>query len=320
MKIMKNEVFELSIIIVNFHTCQLVKNCIDSILKLTKGLSYEIVVVDNSEDENEYLNLLDYSLKSTISIKIINAKKNLGFGKANNLGAMESHSKYLLFLNSDTLLLNNAFFEMIKILDEHHELGAVGANLFNKNLKPTTSFVNFQDGPFRAFLASSWTILAFERFFCKNRSFNHSKKILMIKGYLSGACFAMPAALFKKIGGFDQRIFMYSEDSLLCNKIKKQGLKIANTPYAKVMHLEGQSDTTEFSDFKINNWTFGTYIYAVEVFGKNKAEKYMKRLSAAYRKKSLYYFLCRRKILANNFRRLSDSFKKFSIELQKNNT
>ena len=102
---------DVSIIIVNFKTFLLTKNCIESIIAKTFGVEYEIILVDNASSDGS-----QEFFANDARIKFIEAGRNLGFGKANNLGVQQAKGDYIFFLNSDTLLLNNAIYEMCAIV------------------------------------------------------------------------------------------------------------------------------------------------------------------------------------------------------------
>lgn len=100
---------DVSIIIVNYNTREITQNCIESIFQHTKGIDFEVILVDNASTDGS----IELFEKDT-RLKFIESGKNLGFGKANNLGYTYSKGKYIFLLNSDTILLNNAvkeFFE-----------------------------------------------------------------------------------------------------------------------------------------------------------------------------------------------------------------
>ena len=130
---------DVSIIIVNYNTKDLIKTCIDSIYGQTDQIKFEIIVVDNASKDgsqqmikNEFPNVI-----------LIESPENMGFGKANNFGAKHASGKYLLFLNSDTILLNNAvryFFDFSE-QNNANKIGALGSILLDIDNNPTHSFL-----------------------------------------------------------------------------------------------------------------------------------------------------------------------------------
>ena len=131
---------DVSIIIVNYNTKELTAACINSIFQYTEGVEFEVILVDNASTD---------SSKAVFSqdprVRYIYSDRNLGFGRANNLGIREATGRYLFFLNSDTILLNNAvkyFFDFCEKNPEH-KIGALGAVLKDRNLRNIHSYGRF---------------------------------------------------------------------------------------------------------------------------------------------------------------------------------
>lgn len=124
----------VSVIIVNYNTEELTLNCIKSIIDKTHKVSYEIIVVDNASPTRPQ------RLSQQKNILYIQSETNLGFGKANNLGATRSSGEILFFLNPDTLLINDAISILYEYLHNHPETGICGGNLFSIDMEPAHSF------------------------------------------------------------------------------------------------------------------------------------------------------------------------------------
>ncbi len=119
----------VSIIIVNFNTKELLKQLLTSITQNVKNVTYEIIVVDNNSTDGSK-ELLKTLFKKVI---LIANKSNLGFGKSNNQGAKVAKGKYLLLLNSDTLVCENAIDTMFQFLEKEKSVAAVGSKLLNRD-------------------------------------------------------------------------------------------------------------------------------------------------------------------------------------------
>ena len=120
---------DLSIIIVSFNTKKILKDCIESVVKTTKKIKYEIIVVDNDSKDGS-VELLR-KLAKKYPIRIIANKNNAGFGIANNQGAQIAKGKYILFLNSDTIVKKNVLGEMILWTNKNPKVGAATCALRN---------------------------------------------------------------------------------------------------------------------------------------------------------------------------------------------
>lgn len=228
---------DVSIIIVNYNTLDLIKSCIDSIRKYVVGVSYEIIVVDNDSTESIA------PLKEDKQIKLIENQQNLGFGRANNVGVAQARGRYLFFLNSDTLLLDDVVSDFVALLDERKDIGAVGCLLLGEE-----GNVIHSGGAFRTPKSMLLHFLGHDYDRYVESRIAHDTLIPV--DYVTGADLFMSASNFKAIGGFDENIFMYNEDSDLQVAISKMGLKRVLLAKKSIMHLCGASFKKKASFYK----------------------------------------------------------------------
>lgn len=239
---------DVSVIIVNYHTEELILNCIKSVLNKTTNLDFEIIVVDNAPSGN-FGNIL----KSTFDgmtrhpIKYLEMPDNPGFGMANNAGFKLAEGDFLFCLNPDTLLVNNAINILYDYISMHPECGACGGNLYHENMRRALSMRRITPGIFWE-ISESMKLHPERLRFGRNTRFNHTNHILNV-GYITGADLMLKANLTKELGGFSKDFFMYFEETDLCCRIKRSGYKIVSVPQAKIIHLEGKSFIPE----KINS-------------------------------------------------------------------
>lgn len=229
---------DVSIIIVNYNTSKLLTDCINSIKEKTYGINYEIIVVDNSSiDDSVSILKLYYQ-----DVKVIESKENLGFGKANNLGAKSANGKYLLLLNTDTLLINNAIKIFYDFMEEESskDIGACGGNLYKSDFQPNFSYSSHFPSLFNIFCYR-----AHLQFLIKNESFNNSGNIKNV-AIIIGADLFIRKKVFYELNGFDPRFFMYVEDGDLSYVMKKNNYRVVSNPNAKIIHLQGKSSNTIF--------------------------------------------------------------------------
>jgi GT2 family glycosyltransferase len=301
--------YDVSIIIVNFKTFALVDNCIKTIYEKTSGLSFEVVIVDNSNDSSEFRRLMSLSQKYPLPISVINARANLGFGQANNLGALSSNAHYLLFLNSDTILINNAIYEMKKVFLENNNVGCVGANLFTLDGKPQHSYIKNELN--KKGIQKNYSLATgIARKFGNNDQFNKTGKILDIKGYLTGACLLVPVTIFNEIGGFNKDIFMYGEDNLFCGLVMRKGYRLINTPKAKVIHLNGASDSTIYSDKKITSIVKGNSVCIKELYGAAALPSYLLVYYKSLKKRAFWDSIIGKRNDSKNLSSLANAYKR----------
>ncbi len=229
--------FDLSIVIVNFNTEAITLACLESLYQYTKGISFEVVVVDNGSSDGSAEALNKFGAKHA-AFKLILSPKNQGFGIGNNLGAKEAKGEYLLFLNTDTLFIENNLPYCLQQMKKNDNIGIYGCNLVNKDGSHQPSGGYFPDLK---------NLLAWQFFLddipVVNQLFKsvHPHSSESSPDWVTGAFVIIPAKIFRKVGGFDENIFMYVEELELCYRIKKLGKKAVLDSRTSLIHLGGAS-------------------------------------------------------------------------------
>lgn len=225
---------DISIIIVNYNTKQLTNACIDSVLKYTSNLNYEIIVVDNNSSDGS-----QEILRKNSKIIFIESNQNLGFGRANNLGVKKAKGKFLFFLNSDTLLIENSIKTLHDFYITNHKkinIGVLGCQLMDGDRVSSNS-----GGVFPTPLNDVY--LYFEVIL--NKLFKKKKVEIQSKCYeidmVSGADMFMDKYLFDSIDGFDEDFFLYYEETDLQKRISNLGFHNFIISTTQIIHLEGGS-------------------------------------------------------------------------------
>lgn len=226
---------DVSIIIVNYKTAPLIVNCIQSIIRMTTDIEYEIIVVDNHSDDN-VREILYHEFKDQVRVLLLD--ENLGFGRANNIGFQTASGRNILCLNPDTLLLNNAVKILSDYLDKNERVGACGGNLYDEEMNPSLSFRRLLPG-IRWELCEITVHKLESLLYNGNWMFNHSAKPLKV-AYITGADLMIKRSVLNKTAGFASDFFMYYEETDLCLRITGEGFSIMSVPNAKIQHLEGK--------------------------------------------------------------------------------
>lgn len=226
---------DVSVIIVNYNTKNITKQCINSIVEHTRDINYEIILVDNaSSDGSQALFRLDNR------VVFIESDTNLGFGKANNLAYKQARGEYVFLLNSDTILLNNA----IKIFfNEHSKMPADVACL--------GALLRAEDG---ITINNSYSTFPSIQFTFKQLKSIYNK-FLQIKpvaddeylnlpfevDYVIGADLFIKDSVVRQHGLFDPDFFMYFEESEMQYRYSLSGFKSVIIKGPEIIHLEGAS-------------------------------------------------------------------------------
>lgn len=251
---------KLSIIIVNYNTRDYLKKCIESVYETISGPGFEIIVVDNnSEDGSCEMIKSDFP-----NVHLIENSANIGFARGNNRGIAVARGTYILLLNSDTRVLEDALEKMVSYLESHPETAVVS---------PRLVYPDFSDqGVARRFPTPANAIFGrksvFTRLFPNNR---YSKKYLVSLSYdlndpfevdwVSGACIMARKKVVEEAGLLDEKFFMYWEDADLCFRIKKNGWRVFCVPEAVVIHYEGKSTKEKSSNRLIIEFHKSAYRY-----------------------------------------------------------
>lgn len=227
---------DLSIIIVNYKSKHKLEACLESI-KNSKwgGFFYEIIVVENNSGED-----LAYLNKHYPDLKLIVSRKNLGMGGGNNLGIKKAQGENILILNPDTVLRPDAIFILLNYLRENKLVGLVGPKLLNPNGTLQLSCSRFPSFFIpvlrRTFLGEYFKEIR-DRFTMSDA--NHD--IIQSVDWLMGSCLMFKKKLPLANGAiyhphFDDRYFMYFEDTDLCKTIINNGYKVIYNPEAVIVH------------------------------------------------------------------------------------
>ena len=230
---------KLSIVIVSWNTKELLADCLDSLKPLTKnlesqGLRLQTIVVDNNSTDGS-----DELVKSNFPwVELYAEKRNLGFPGGNNLGFEQCKGEYLLMLNPDTIVHDNAIEYLLSYLDANPDVGAVGARLLN-----TDGSLQESCYPRPTLGREFWRLFHMDQI--KAHGIYNMQEWSLEKprevDVLMGACILSRTAIIQSIGGMDEEYFMYSEEVDLCYRMQQSGWKIHWVPKALVTHHGGQS-------------------------------------------------------------------------------
>lgn len=208
-----------SVIVVNYNSRAYLENCLKALLD-TAGDEIEVIVVDNGSNDGSFDQIADLFPE----IRPICSPDNLGYGGGNNLGAQQAHGRYLVFLNPDTVPTAGWLTALTTALEDDPQTGLA------------TSKILFLDQPDRVNTAGSDVHLT-GLTLCRGLGLPITAlDESTIVGAVSGAAFAIRRDLFEVLGGFDERFFMYMEDSDLSLRAQIAGYHCLYTPHSVIYH------------------------------------------------------------------------------------
>lgn len=230
---------QLSVIIVNHNVRPFLEQCLRTVLAALNQVHAEVIVVDNASADDSITILQPLFPR----IHFIRSETNLGFSKANNLGAAKAIGKYLLFLNPDTLIAENTLQRCLLYLEQHPEVGAAGVKMINGFGK----YLPESKRTIPSLRNSFFKLSGLAGLFPKSGVLN-GYAMGQLSGHeihkvpvLTGAFMMVHRSLFESLGGFDPAFFMYGEDIDFCLRMYQAGHHIHYLGNISIIHYKGQS-------------------------------------------------------------------------------
>jgi len=230
---------DVSVIIVNYNTKKLTIECIQSLLATERDVNFEVILIDNASTDGT----IQEVNKLFPHVITIENRENLGFSKANNQGIVRAAGRYVLLLNSDTVVEPHTLSTMVNYMDTHSNVGASGCKL----VLPNGQLDEACKRGFPTPLGSFYYALGFSRRHPSNPKYNQYKLTHLNPDdvhevdCLVGAFMFVRREVIESIGGLDEDFFMYGEDIDWCYRIKQSGWGIVYYPRTTVIHYKGAS-------------------------------------------------------------------------------
>lgn len=262
---------DLSIIIVNWNTNSLLKKCLESIFKFTHNIRFKIIVVDNGSSDGSV-----EMVKSMFpSVIVIENDENVGFSKAVNQGIIVATGEYVLLLNSDTYINENAFARMVDLMQKKKHIGAMTCRVLYPDGRPQSAYCRFP-----SLSGMIYELISIAKLF------NHSKllykydvsqwdysvsKELTDGLWPGGGCLMIKSEVIKKVGEMDENFkYAYLEDADLCYRIKNAGYSFYYLAEVRYYHLHSYSvlnSSQEFKDILTLNLQRNRYYFYAKYYG-----------------------------------------------------
>lgn len=229
---------EVSIIVINWNTRDLLQQALETLWPAVAGLSVETIVVDNGSHDGS----AELVRERWPEVHLIALPHNVGFAAGNNAGIAMARGRKIMLLNSDVIVLPSTVRGLSECLDRHHEAGCVGARHLNEDLSLQRSMDRFPT-LFSDFLSYSELsrLKVFERFLTRYYPWwgDHDQERRV--GWVNGACLMVRREVLEAVGGLDESFFIYGEELDWCYRMAEAGWETVFTPEAEVVHLGGQA-------------------------------------------------------------------------------
>jgi GT2 family glycosyltransferase len=234
---------DLSIIIVNWNTRNLLVQCLSSIYQTVRTVEMEVWVVDNGSKDGSGTAAVEKFPKT----KFVQNKVNFGFARANNQVLNLAAGRYLLLLNPDTKVSSGAVEKLISFMNAHPEAGGAGAQLINSDGSKQNSIANFPSLATELLNKNVLRWLFPKQFPGKERNYSESVEVDSV----IGACMIVRREALEQVGLLDEDYFLFLEETDWCYRMKRVGWKIYHVPQAEVYHFQGKSTETERKRAKV---------------------------------------------------------------------
>jgi hypothetical protein len=221
---------DLSIVIVAYNGAALLHATLASVITRKHDITYQLIVVDNASPQRDIEQLAD----AFPTVRFVFQDHNRGYAAANNVGVKASAGRYVALLNPDTVLHNDLFTMVVRWLDDHPDVGAVGPQLVQPNGEPQAYSYGAAPSP--------WYML--------RRIWGHVRRSYLHRwhgngpqdvDWVAGTCLVARRTALAQIGGLDERFFLYWEDVDLGMRLRQAGWRVVFLPTARITHIGGSS-------------------------------------------------------------------------------
>lgn len=229
---------DVSVIIVNWNTRDMLKDCLKSIYAQTNGIRFEVIVVDNASGDSSCQMVRNYFP----NVILIENLRNKGFAAANNQGMTIARGRNVLLLNSDTRVLDKAVVKTVTFADANPAAAVVGCRVLDRNRTVQQSCFMFPS-IINLLLSCSYLYKLFpqSRFFAREQMGWWDKNDVRQVDVVSGCFMLVTRRAIEHVGMMDERFFMYAEETDWCYRFRLAGWKVMFTPESEIIHLGAQS-------------------------------------------------------------------------------
>ncbi|MDH5570979.1 MAG: glycosyltransferase family 2 protein [Gammaproteobacteria bacterium] len=248
-----SRLYDVAIITVNYNSSDYTINCVHEIIKQTAtDINYNIVVVDNNSETNEFDKLS--VLTEHDNVTLVRSHINLGFAGGNMFGLQFSRASYYFFLNNDCLLLNDCLTVLYDFCEKNTDVGMCSPQLYKSAGQPEPCFDYFPTLSSRIFGTGIFKITHGKNYFPRKKIPQQP----VVVEVLSGSQLFVRANVFDDLGGFDTNLFLYCEEEDLAIRINRAGYKTYIVPQAHNQHAGGGSTQRSY---EIRREFFISYLY-----------------------------------------------------------
>jgi GT2 family glycosyltransferase len=273
--------FDLTVIIPSYNTRHLLENCISSIYQHTHGISFEIICIDDHSPDDS----ADMVAGMFPEVILVRNQTNQFYVRNNNLGMRMSRARYVCLLNSDTLLIGNAFSALVEYMDENSEIAACGPKLLNPDRSVQHCIRHFSGPATMALQALNWHKLfpqsrLADRYYATGFDYSKAQAVDSI----GTTAYVIRRSTWENVGMLDERFRLFVSDLAYNFMLKQKGYVVHYTPCAEIIHFGSQSvNQNALNSLRDLHQALIAFNEAYDYFGKGRASKFMVRFAVMAR-------------------------------------
>ncbi len=224
---------DLSFVIVNFNSKEYLIPCLASIFETGNAEKWEVILIDNGSQDGSGVEVRRCFPK----VRIIENHSNSGFAKAVNQGLRISSGRYVVLLNPDTRVREEALDGLLSFMDSHPDAGIAGVQLLNADGSRQNSIANFPSLATELLNKSLLRLFFPKKFPGKEKYYSQPLEVDSV----IGACMMVRRDAMERVGVLDEDYFLFLEETDWCYRMKRAGWKIFHVPQAQIVHFQGKS-------------------------------------------------------------------------------
>lgn len=229
---------DVSVVIVNWNTKEILHDCLASLYANTRNIDFEVFVVDNGSTDGS----VEMVKSEFPKVILIENKENRGFAAANNQALKIAIGRYILLLNSDTVIFEHCITNSLAYMDQNPKIGISTCKVLNPDGSLQDTYFSFP-----SVLNLVISALFLDKLFPQNKLFgrvrltNRNRDGAFEVDVVAGCYMLVRRKALEEVGKMDSAYFMYAEETDWCFRFKKKGWKVVYAPFGEMIHLEGQS-------------------------------------------------------------------------------
>ena len=223
---------DMSVVLVCWNNRDYLDPCLESLYEAELRSSFEVVVVDNGSTDGSQ----EMLGKKYPQVMLIQNDSNVGLGKASNQGIEDTHGKYILLLNNDTIVSSKTLDAFVNFLDKNPRVGAVGGKLLNPDGSFQAGYAKFSNLSEEFLIATGFG----DRFWDGYPS-HYDAEVAIPVGWLSSACLLLRRSALDEVGLLDEEYFIYGDEADLQHRLHNAEWGVYYLPNATTIHYGGRS-------------------------------------------------------------------------------